>query len=387
MLLRLRRVLGDGGESARPRLVETIDNELAITDSVERKADLHAEKARAQAAGGRLVEANASYENALRLVPRHAASLQGLEITLRQAPSAHADPALVAQLTLHLDRMATAYLSGPDCTDGDVHLAAWLQVERATLLDRVLERPAEARAALEQAVTLEPEPGPVRAAFNRHLIRHRDAPALGASLGAEAALEEDDDRASRLRYLSARILIEHQGGPHAASVRGGTEASEILWLLRSAAKRAVDNAAIAHRALDELVYLLEQAGEVEQAVATREERLLALSKDASTPADAIVHEHVRLSMLETSLGHLDRAASHAERALSLDPENDGLRNRLDGLLVRLNRQEDRIRLWVAEETLRGKRPSGFGRCFVPQRSPMRRWGERRKHSRTCAPHG
>jgi tetratricopeptide (TPR) repeat protein len=348
VLMRLRRLLKDSGESARARLTETIDEELAVTELPERKADLLGERARAQAASGRLGEARESYAQALRLVPRHAASLRGLEIILRRALAVQGEPSLAAQLASHLDRAATAYMASPDRADGDAPLAAWLQVERARILDRVLGKPTEARTALEQAVSLEPEPGPVRASFNRYLVRHRDAAGLASSLGAEASLEKDDDRAARLLYTSARILTEQQGGPQQAGTRGGVEASEIIRLLRTAAKRAPAQTATAHRALDELVYLFEHAGETELAVATHEQRLSGLIADASTPVEAVAHEHVRLSMLETALGHVDRAAKHAERALALNPESDRARRRLDGLLTQLQRHEERLRLWEAE---------------------------------------
>src|SRR6185369_7629342 len=84
-------------------------------------------------------------------------------------------------------------------------------------------------------------------------------------------------------------------------------------------------------------------GDAEHASAVRQKRLSLL-----TEPDALAHEHTRLAEIFDGLGRADQAAYHAERALTIDPDDIGTRERLDRALQRLGRHEERVRSWVSE---------------------------------------
>ena len=354
-LTRVRRLLE--GRAELPKALEILDDELAVAEGEALKADLYAERARVCDALGRMADARACYAEALRLAPQHAASLRGLESVLRRELAAGGGRGetrdLPAQLAAHLEREAEAYAPATDRQDGDIRLAAWIHVERAGVLDRRLDQPEQARLSLERAVAFEPAPGPVRDAFTRHLVRHDETGILVGSLSVEAEHERDDDRASRLLYVAARLIVDKLGAPTAVadgrariSSPGMADATQ---LLTRASARAPEQTPTARRILAELIRLLELSSELEPAAQVRQKRLLLLAPSGS---EAVVYEHVRLSEIFDGLGRADQAALHAERALALDPDDLSTRERLDRALQRLGRHDERVRTWVSEANAR-----------------------------------
>jgi cellulose synthase operon protein C len=345
---RIRRLLEGHRELAQALAI--LEDELAVAEGSAHRADLFAEKARIHDALGQLAESRAAYAEALRLVPLHAASLRGLEAVVRRELATKPDRALAAVLATHLERLADAY-APPSAAhaasrDGDGRLAAWIHVERADVLDRQLGQPDAAFVALQRAVAFEPAPGPVRGAFTRHLVRHHRTAELVESLATEADHERDDDRASRLLYTAARVLVDKLGTAvtgEGSRAERATMAVDASGILSRASARAPEATPTASRILGELIRLLESVGEIEAASSVRQKRLGLL---ASTEAKA--HEHVRLLEIFDGLGRADESAFHAERALELDPDDASTRERLDRALQRLGRHEVRVRSWVAE---------------------------------------
>src|SRR5262249_50643410 len=107
--------------------------------------------------------------------------------------------------------------------------------------------------------------------------------------------------------------------------------------------RAPADTPTTRRILAELVRLLEFHGELQRAAEVRQKQLALL-----VDADAIAHEHVRLSELYDTIGRADRSAQHAESALAEDPEDVATRERLDRALQRLGQHEKRVAVWAAE---------------------------------------
>lgn len=354
-LTRVRRLLE--GRAELSTALTILDDEIAVAEGDALKADLWAERARTSDALGRAADARAGYAEALRLAPHHPAALRGLESVIRRGLSAKPDRELSAQLATHLERVAEAYAPAPgqERQDGDPRLAAWIHVERARVLDRQLDQPEAARLALERAVAFEPAPGPVRDGLTRHLVRHDETGILVGSLSVEAEHERDDDRASRLLYTAARLVVDKLGsksavteGPARASAPGIADA---IHLLQRAAARAPHHTPTSYRTLAELTRLLELHGDVAQAAEVRQKRL-GLLIAAGAAGEAVAYEHVRLSEIFDSLGRADQAAYHAEQALALDPDDVSTRERLDRTLQRLGRHEERVRTWIAEANAR-----------------------------------
>ena len=334
---RVRRLLE--GKADLGLALKAVDEEIAAADGDAHRADLHAEKARLCEALGRPGDARAAYGEALALVPQHAASLRGLEAVLRKELVRSTDGSIAVPLAVHLERIADAYAPTEGRRDGDPRLAAWIHVERADVLDSRLKQADLAAAALDRAVAFDATPGPVRDALNRHLVLHSSSAALVTSLSLEAEHERDDDRASRLLYGAARVVIDRLQSP-----------SDAIGILSRAAARAPARTPTERRVLGELIRLLEQAGQLASAAEVRQKRLALL-----TEAEAVAHEHVRLAEIYDTLGRADQAASHAQRALAQDPEDGATRERLDRALQRLGRHDERVSAWLAEAN--AKRPT------------------------------
>ncbi|WP_437655081.1 cellulose synthase [Sorangium sp. So ce1182] len=310
--------------------LEVVEDKLRVADTDATRADLLAERARLLQALGRTPESCDAFTEALRLVPLHAASLRGLEIALRRE-SARGTEQAGRDLAAHLDRLADAYAPGRGQPDGDGQLTAWIHVERAAVLDRKLHRPELALASLEGAIAFDPGPGPVREALRRHLVHHDGIVGLVGALSLEAEHERDDERASRLLYTAARLLIDKIRSP-----------ADAVPLLTRASARAPAGSPTARRVVGELIRLLEASGALEQAASVRQKELALL-----TDNEAIVHEHVRLAEIHDTLGNAEQAALHASRALALDPEDSSTRERLDRALQRLGHHDERVEVWTA----------------------------------------
>jgi cellulose synthase operon protein C len=328
-LCRVRRLLTGKNELAH--LLATVDDELAVAEADAVRADLLAERARCYVAMDCLAEARASFEESLRLSPQHAASLRGLEATLRREIATGTAKGLAQNLAQHLERTADAYAPASGRLDGDSRLAAWIHVERAELLDG-LRQADDAQGALERAVSLAPAPGPVRDALVRHLVHHGKDPPLVPALCVEADQEPDDDRASRLFYTAARIVIDKLRAP-----------TDAIMILSRASARAPATTPTSRRTLTELIAQLEVTGNLESAAAVRQKRLPLL-----TEKEQIAHEHVRLSEVYTTLGRADQAVEAAARALAENPRDSATRERLDRALQRLGHHKERVRLWLTE---------------------------------------
>ncbi|WP_437590070.1 tetratricopeptide repeat protein [Sorangium sp. So ce1000] len=327
-LSRVHRALDARAELAVA--LEVVEDKLRVAETDALRADLLAERARLLQALGRTPESCEAFTEALRLVPLHAASLRGLEIALRRESARGAEQA-AKDLAAHLDRLAAAYAPGRGRPDGDGQLTAWVHVERAAVLDRKLHRPELALASLEGAITFDPGPGPVREALRRHLVHHDGIVGLVSALSLEADHEGDDDRAARLLYTAARLLIDKIRSP-----------ADAVPLLRRASSRAPAGSPTARRVVGELIRLLEASGMLELAANVRQKELALL-----TDKDAIIHEHVRLAEIYDTLGDAEQAALHATRALDLDPEDSSTRERLDRALQRLGHHAERVEVWTA----------------------------------------
>ncbi|WP_437485078.1 tetratricopeptide repeat protein [Sorangium sp. So ce1014] len=310
--------------------LEVVEDKLRVAETDALRADLLAERARLLQALGRTPESCDAFTEALRLVPLHAASLRGLEIALRRE-SARGTEQAAKDLAVHLDRLSDAYAPGRGRPDGDSQLTAWVHVERAAVLDRKLHKPELALASLEGAIAFDPGPGPVREALRRHLVHHDGIVGLVGALSLEAEHERDDERASRLLYTAARLLIDKIRSP-----------ADAVPLLMRASARAPAGSPTARRVVGELIRLLEASGALELAASVRQKELALL-----TDNEAIVHEHVRLAELYDTLGDAEQAALHATRALALDPEDSSTRERLDRALQRLGHHAERVEVWTA----------------------------------------
>jgi len=329
-LCRVHRLLDARGDLAQ--LVATIDDEIAVAEGDAPRAELLGERARCYERMGALAEARASYEEALRLVPEHGRSLRGLEAVLRKELQDGPNKERATQLANHLEHLAEAYAPSSERVDGDNRLASWCCVDRAEVLDELLDQQDHAQAALERAVSSQTSPGPVRDAYNRHLVRHGRDSALVASLSNEAEQERDQGRASRLLYTASRVVIDKLRAP-----------ADAVVLLTRASPRASVQSPTSSRIMAELIRQLEATGNLEASAQVRQKRQSQL-----TERDQIVHEYVRLSEIFTTLGHADKAAENAAEALRLDPNDAATRERLDRALQRMGRHRERVQMWVTE---------------------------------------
>ncbi len=331
-LTRARRLGAQPGAAASEissEVLVVLDHEIDVADTDELRADLHAARARALDSIKKPDDARSAYQAALRLVPRHAGALRGLEVTLRQEITEAHKP-LHKELAEHLGQVAETFL--PDGNDGDAALGAWVCVERAEILERNLKDIPAAREALKKGVALAPNPGPVRTALVRHLSRHDRDAGLAEALRVEAEREADHDRAARLFYASARIALDR------VHARGDA----ITSLTRGEA-RAPHGGTTQERLFNELLHQLEIDGDQARMVELRVKRLSLLTKP-----EVLAHEYVRLADAYGRLGRADLSADAAARALTQDPSNRAIREALDQSLQRLGRHADRVRAWLLE---------------------------------------
>jgi len=349
-LTRLRRSFE--GKAELPQALDIVGEELVIAEDDALKADLLADRARMCEALGKSAEARKAFGEALALAPRHPASLRGLEALLQRelaralgaggaasrasTPDANRAAAPAGLLAAHLERLSAAFAPSAETRGAEPRLAAWLEVERARLHDDVLGQHDLARAALIRATTLDPASGAVRDALTRHLVVRGATEGLVQSLVIEAEGETDHDRASRLLYTAARMLIDKLDQPAAA-----------VALLQKAVARAPAQSPTRRRALGCLAPLLEGGGDLLAAADTRQKHVAELREP-----EAIAHEHVALSDLFSALGRADWAAEHARRALDVDPEDLATQERLDRALSELGRDQERIAAWVAQGNAR-----------------------------------
>jgi tetratricopeptide (TPR) repeat protein len=312
----LRRL--HGGRGRERELLVHLEAELAEATSDEARADLLAERARlVDAAGADASESRAAWERVLAVRSDHPAGLRGLEAALAS------DPAASAALADHLARMSDAY-------EGQPRLAAWLQVERAGLLDRRLAQPDAAKAALLRGMERDRRIGPVRASCVRHAVVHRDAAWLVALLAEEASLEADPARAAALELDAACVARRRLGDVEGA-----------VALLERAASRVPIAPEVHWRILDELAALHEGAGRSADVLRVRRLRLTHLDD-----VRARAHEHRGLAALEEALGDPAAAVQALERAAELAPDDATIVDELDRRLEAASLVAKRIDLWT-----------------------------------------
>lgn len=249
--------------------------------------------------------------------PGHAGALRGLESALAVAPRTAETQLQIETLAAHLETMAAVFRS-------DARLSAWIEVERAQLLDK-LGRTEAARAALETALALDRGIGPVRDAYTRHLLVHDQVEALVQAWTAEAAMEKDGARVARLLYFAARLTSERLDQKTAA-----------IDLLERAAGQAGVTVAVKRAAWRELWRLYDLAGQREAAVASGT-KLLALAH-----ASEAVTFHRRLVDGCVALGRFAEVATHAREVLAAEPDDQAMRESLDHALSVLGQHEQRV---------------------------------------------
>src|SRR5579859_2905286 len=184
-----------------PPALSMLEAELRATSDPATRAVRLVELGRLLLAGGAAPEkALQAYREVLAASPEHPGGLRGVERAMRALPRALETTTTLEALAAHLEAMIAAWGS-------DAMLAAWLGVERATLLER-LRKPDTARAALEASLELAPGIGAVRDAYTRHLIAHDEFQRLVDAWTIEAAIEGDTPRGGRLLYATARLASE-----------------------------------------------------------------------------------------------------------------------------------------------------------------------------------
>jgi serine/threonine protein kinase len=315
----LRRVLFS--RKKPKRVLAHLDAEIAAAPTTSTRADLAAERARILSAAGEGERALlAAWDGVLSLEPEHPAALKGRERVCRAIARANADER--ATWANHLARMAEAF----SC---EKKLAAWLHVERARVLDEI-EGGAAAKAALDQALALDPGLGPVRDACVRRASAHRDTAALVTLLAAEAEIEPYKARAARLE-LDAACLSLHRLA----------DTDRALQLLCRARGRAPTAPSVDRRVLDELVRQYEAAGSLEGARLARRARV-----DDTCDPRSRAHDLRCMAGLAERANNLEEAVAHVESARAADPSDATLTLLEDRLLG--GDTSRREALWVAE---------------------------------------
>ena len=291
-----------------------LDAELEAASSEAARADLHGERARVLSAANRPLEAIvAEWERVLSLRANDPAALGGLDDALAGG-GAENGPRLAAHLARWIDVEAA-----------EPKLAAWLNVERARILDRLGDR-AGCTQGLQRALALDPGLGPVRDACVRNAQVHRDFHALLALLDGEAQLEPDGVRAARLE-LDAACLARRVGKD--------LERATVL-LGRAAARNA--GPLVLRRVWDELVEVLEERQDWATARLARDRRRTLLSERARA------RELAAMGALAERAGDLVAAMGDRERSLAADRGDGSVLEALDRLLA--GEPERREALWA-----------------------------------------
>lgn len=280
------------------------------------RADFLAEKGRLlEAKNGPSAASAQAFGEALELDAEHAGALYGREASLFANGQ-------WAELEAHLGKLAE--LASPQA-------AAWLHVERALLLDRRMGKAAEARAAMDQALALDPGTGPVRSAAIDHAFRHRDDARVALLLEGEADLESDPVRAARLE-LDAALAWAHAKDPARAE-----------HLLSRAHARAPTSAVVDARVAAELVRALSAAGKHKDALRVRKS---VLAHAASDGAELFALR--ALACTAELAGQPDEALAALERARVLEGEDSTLMADLDRLLLGAGQHQARSAMWLRE---------------------------------------
>lgn len=317
----LLRMLASGRERA------PLDAQLAAVEHIAAhvsdalvRADFLAEKGRLlEAQSGPSPESAAAFVEALALVPDHAGALAGLEPTLESLGR-------FPELASLLGRLAgLAGASAP---------SAWLQIERALILDRRLGDPDTARSGIDRALELAPGIGPVRQAATDFAVVHEDAAQLASLLASEAALESDPVRAACLELDGALAYL-----------RAGDDALAIK-LLEHAHARGRTSRVVDARVASELAHLLDKASRPGDALRVRKAALA----NVSGPRVELLALRALAAVAERA-GELPDAVLALERARVLDSDDATLLEELDRLLVAAGRHEARAVLWMRESAL------------------------------------
>lgn len=350
----------------RPQLATLLghlEHELASAPTDRAAVELLTEKARLlDALGDRPDGVRSAWERALARLPHHPAALKGLEAALVERTLDEVTGSQEA-LATHLGSMAEAYVSEP-------HLAAWLHLERAQILEHRLGRVDAARGAYERALELDPRVGPVRDAVVRHVVAHDDALAVVMLLDHEADLESTASRAARLELEAATL----------AHLRLN-DGSRAVVLLERAAARGPTTDVVDRHVLDKLVELHEQAGDLARAQVARRARLRFVKEPS-----ALAHEHRVLSSYAERLGDLDTAIADVQRALGVDAGDGTLVELLDRLLAAAERPDARMAFWITEAARIEdglKRARALGRAAAIAEQDLGRASEAVRHLRAA----
>jgi tetratricopeptide (TPR) repeat protein len=326
-----------------PTMLGHLEVELGAATTEAHRVELLAEKARLlDAIGGRGAEVRATWERVLAHAPNHTAALSGLEGELVARALAGGVPSDWDALSVHLGRMAEAYGT-------ETRLAAWLQVERAQILEHKQGRVDAARGALESALRLDPRVGPVRDILVRHVAAHSDWGGLVRLLDEEAGIETNAARAVRLELDAAAVAARRIGDSVGACA-----------LLARAAARAPTAPGVDHRVLDESVRLHEGDARWTEAASARRARLRFVTDPAT-----IAYELRALAVAAEMDGDIDVAIADIQRALALDATDATLVETLDRLLSASGKHDQRIAMWLQESARTdddARRSSGLARA-------------------------
>jgi len=316
----LLRVLSRGREHVAAQLTHVEHLVAHVADTLVR-ADFLTEKARLlEARDGPSDASVAAYRGALAHVPDHAGALSGLESALDAT-------ARSSELAAHLGRLAGLAAGVPA-------VAAWLHVERALLLDRTQRDRAAARAALDRALALAPQIGPVRDACLDHALVHRDDALLGELLASEASLEGDRARAACLELDAA--LVRLRAGDVAAALK----------LLERAHGRAPTSRLVDRRVAEELARVLTREGRHADALRVLDVAL----RFVSDAREELVALRAVITTAQRAGDH-DRTILALERARVLEGDDPTLLEELDRELDAAGRHEARAVMWMREAAL------------------------------------